>query len=111
MTIRTILILIFLAMLSSCIEEFYPQIDENEYLLVVDGGISNEEGPYVVHLSVTSGLEKVLPVPVRNAKVYIIEEDGQEELLNEAEPGKYWLDRKFGFFNVTIREMRWNYQG
>ncbi|MCB0652295.1 MAG: DUF4249 domain-containing protein [Saprospiraceae bacterium] len=89
MTIRWYILLVLASVLSACVEEFQPKLDEFDNLLVVDGEITNEEGPYTIKLSVSSGLEIISPEPVTGATVAIVEENGVAETLTEQEPGIY----------------------
>ncbi len=76
---------------TSCIEEYWPEIETNsEQLLVVDGKITNFPGPYTIKLS-TSGSSFNTPVlhPKRNATVIIMDNQGRSEVLTEVEPGTY----------------------
>jgi hypothetical protein len=89
MTIRILILLPLVLFLNSCVEEFRPDLDEINQFLVVDGGISNIEGPYTIKLSISSGLDIISPEPISGAIVSIVEEDGMEEILTEVEPGTY----------------------
>jgi hypothetical protein len=89
MTIRIYFLLALIVAATSCVEEFQPELDEFENLLVIDGNISNEEGPYTIKLSISSGLEIIAPEPVEAATVTIVEENGVSEILTEINPGTY----------------------
>lgn len=82
-----------LIVLSSCTEKFWPNLnDKYDRLLVVDGKITNEPGPYTIKLSTSSPIESGEYSPLVNAKVLIIDNQGNSELLNENEPGIYQTD-------------------
>jgi len=84
------LLTISVIILSSCIEEYWPDLKNgSDNLLVVDGMISNAPGPYTVKLSRTSSIQNPEFIPVKNAMVYIIDESGTQELLNEISEGVY----------------------
>ena len=87
MITRFSVILIVLVSLISCVEEFQPQLNESDELLVVDGKITNLEGPYTIKLSRSSGLDIHAIEPVAGASVVIIEENGPTVSLTEIEPG------------------------
>lgn len=89
MTIRLYILLALIVGASSCVEEFQPELDEFENLLVVDGNINNNQGPYTIKLSISSGLEIIAPEPVSSATVTILEENGVSEILTEISPGTY----------------------
>jgi hypothetical protein len=81
--------LLLVLAITSCVEEFRPELDEFENLLVVDGRITNEDGPYTISLSISSGLDIIKQEPVENAIVTIKEEVGGSEILTEIKPGIY----------------------
>lgn len=89
MITRDVVLLIMLVSLVSCVEEFQPQLDESDQLLVVDGKITNLEGPYTIKLSRSSGLDIHAIEPVAGASVIISEENGPSVSLTEIEPGTY----------------------
>ena len=71
---------------NSCIDEYWPELDKYENLLVVDGYISNEPGPYEVKLSLSSKVDQLTTNPVPNATVIIMDDQGVSEVLTETEP-------------------------
>lgn len=75
---------------TACIEEFEPEVTKYENLLVVDGMITNEPGPYLVKLSRSYPYDEYNAQPVRGAMVQLIDEDGNTESLSENSPGKYY---------------------
>jgi hypothetical protein len=74
---------------TSCVDEFWPVLDKYENLLVIDGGITNEHGPYTVKLSLSSKVDEIRIIPISNATVIIMDDTGESEVLVEAEPGTY----------------------
>lgn len=74
---------------TSCVDEYWPVLDKYENLLVVDGYISNEPGPYRVKLSMSSKLDDRQIIPVANASLVIMDDQGESETLTEIEPGTY----------------------
>ncbi|MCP3927525.1 MAG: DUF4249 domain-containing protein [Bacteroidetes bacterium] len=87
---RIKLIVFFLpALLMACEEEFRPQLDEYEKLLVVDGAITNQLGPYTVKLSLSTNVYIHDFEPLQNAEVSILDDAGISEQLSEVEPGIY----------------------
>ncbi len=73
----------------SCKEEFRIEFDTNEKILVVEGGITNKPGPYVVRLSNTLPVNQPIRVPVGNCVVTLFDDKGNSEILRETEPGIY----------------------
>lgn len=92
---RSILfLLIFLSISSmvfvSCIEEYWPELDsEYQDLLVVDGKITNEAGPYIINLSRSSSLLDPIFNTIRGAIVTISDDEGNYEILSEQSFGNY----------------------
>jgi len=86
---RNILIISVVVFSNSCIDEYWPDLDKYENLLVVDGYISNEPGPYEVKLSLSSKVDQLTTNPVPNASVIIMDDHGASEVLTETEPGTY----------------------
>ncbi len=84
-------ILIFLAtILFSCTEKYLPKLNSDfEQLLVIDGKITNEPGPYIINLSASTSIEASEFIPIKNAKITILDDVGNLELLEEIEPGVY----------------------
>jgi len=96
--IRKINILLVLIVLffGACKEEFWPELGEYENILVVDGSITNEPGPYEIKLSISTSVQNPQFVPYSGAKVSIIDDEGLVESLTEKSPGHYQtLDNGF----------------
>ena len=82
--------IVFLVSLASCVEVFDPQISgTSNRTLVVDGRITDQEGPYQVRLSRSKliGLDTLFTEP--GAIVMMQEEQGPSALLREIRPGVY----------------------
>ena len=92
MRINYIWILLFLVQLPACVEEFRPEIDSFDSLLVVDGKITNEPGPYTIQLSTSANLDDKIYLPIENATVQIEEQNGSIETLTEVSKGRYETD-------------------
>lgn len=78
-----------LILLTSCTERFRPELNDFENNLVVDGLITNEEGPYTIRLSLSSDLGLIRYTPLENATVKILEKEGASESLMEVSAGVY----------------------
>lgn len=72
-----------------CVDEYWPEIDKYEDLLVVDGMISNKPGPYTVKLSISSSVDNPMYIPYSGATVIISDQLGNNEFLSEIEYGIY----------------------
>lgn len=74
----------------SCSEKYWPELNSTyEHLLVIDGKITNEPGPYTINLSTSSSIEENRFNPLSNAQVVISDDIGNSELLRETSLGKY----------------------
>ncbi len=84
------IILISLFFLSSCTEKFYPEINSDISILVVDGKITNKPGPYEVKLFRTVDLNKTDTLsPERGATIVIYDNNGNSDVFWETLPGIY----------------------
>jgi hypothetical protein len=83
------LIILLGVLFFGCREEFWPSIDKYENLLVVDGSITNQPGPYTIRLSSSTLVQDASFHPFEGALVKIYDDFGNEEILNEIEPGVY----------------------
>jgi len=85
-----LLILFTLIITLSCKEEFLLDSVQNEKILIVDGFISNEPGPYRIKLTYTSNVSQPETLPVKGCEVMITDNTGYSESLTEKEPGNYY---------------------
>ncbi|MCD4834182.1 MAG: DUF4249 domain-containing protein [Bacteroidales bacterium] len=88
MKIRNIILILSLIVLG-CKDEFLLDSKTYESLMVVDGLITNEEGPYMVKISRSLPVNHLEKIPYENCIVTLIENTGTTEILTEIEPGKY----------------------
>jgi hypothetical protein len=88
MTIKNLILILFLIAVG-CKDEFFLNVDTYESLMVVDGLITNEEGPHMVKISHTLPVNYLEKIPYENCIVRLIENTGNNEILTEIEPGKY----------------------
>jgi len=58
--------------LSSCIEDYNPKLTEYEDLFVVDGRITNEEGPQTVRLFLNLSLFRLNMLQYRSQIILVI---------------------------------------
>ncbi len=81
--------MLLLVVVYSCEEEYWPEIDNYENLLVVNGSIHTGKGPYKVVLSLSSPVQESAFLPLEGCEVAIQESTGYTETLGEVEPGIY----------------------
>ncbi|HEX2937262.1 MAG TPA: DUF4249 domain-containing protein [Bacteroidales bacterium] len=82
-------IIVLVVFLSSCIEQYKPDISQYEDVFVVDGKLTNLPGPYVVKLSRSFKFEETAGLPVSGAQLKIIDNTGLEFGLKETDKGVY----------------------
>ncbi len=82
------LVLLFFA----CEEPFFPELDRYDNLLVVDGRITDEPGPYTIRLNQSSELYIEESPPLTGAEVILSDDAGNSEVLQEKTPGEYVTD-------------------
>lgn len=81
--------ILFFISLVSCIDEYRPTIDKYENRLVIDGGVTDQPGPYTIRLSMSSAIDSAIFKPYINCELSITDEEGTSEILKEIEPGVY----------------------
>ncbi|MCP4178357.1 MAG: DUF4249 family protein, partial [bacterium] len=81
MKVKTIIILIITFIYSSCIEKYNPQFNNYENLLVVEGMISNNPGPYIVKLSSSTSVTNPVKTNISGAIITIFDNEGNSEIL------------------------------
>jgi len=82
-------LLIITLLFLGCEEEFDPEVVDYQNLLVVDGLMHNEAGPYTVKLSYSSTVSNPRFLPVSGCTVIINDRYGNTTQLVESEPGIY----------------------
>ncbi|MCD4696581.1 MAG: DUF4249 domain-containing protein [Bacteroidales bacterium] len=82
----SILMLLFL---SACIDDFTPELDQYNQYLVVDGKITNKEGPVTITLSKSSPAGQASFNPLPACTVEISDDLGNVWELPESEDGVY----------------------
>jgi len=73
----------------SCEEEFQPELDKYDDILVVDGLLTNSENPVLVKLSVSSPVYEKKYIPLSNAELHLTDQNQSLILLSETLPGNY----------------------
>ena len=86
--LKNVLILCLLAC-TACVEEYWPDLGKYENVLVVDGMITNEPGPYTIRLATSTQISNTENFPFPNAEIVIFDDIGNSETLTEINPGEY----------------------
>ncbi len=90
MQIKNIIILLLIIPgLNSCVEKFWPEVNEYENVIVVDGLLTSGDDPGEVKLSVSSSINDGELIPFSGASLYILDDQQIETLLIETDPGIY----------------------
>lgn len=75
---------------ASCVDPIHFDSPPPRDLIILDGAITDDEGPYVVRISRGLRLEAdTMAMPVTGAKIVLHSNEGEVESLTEVEPGKY----------------------
>ncbi|MFM1971123.1 MAG: hypothetical protein RL731_945, partial [Bacteroidota bacterium] len=84
------LISIFATLLIGCDKEISLVLDNNEPVLVIDGSITDQAGPYFVQLSMSSPINNPTRIiGVNNARVIITDQSGVKDSLEFVSNGLY----------------------
>ncbi len=79
-----------LIMVGSCVEEYWPELGvKYEDILVVDGQITNEPGPYNIFLSSSTNLEVPSLKPLAGYTITLSDNHGNSEILSDLGNGEY----------------------
>jgi len=73
---RLLIFILAVSVLPSCIDKFTPSIDEDnsDFFLVVEGMITDEEGPFKIYLTKSEPVDQSYsPKPCTGADVIIID--------------------------------------
>ncbi|NOQ24102.1 MAG: DUF4249 family protein [Bacteroidales bacterium] len=82
-------LLIFAIILLGCKDEFLLETTNYKPIMVVDGMITNEPGPYTIKLSLDSPLPLEEKVCLKGCTISLYENTDKSEVLTETEPGIY----------------------
>lgn len=84
---------LLILLIFSCKEAYYPDLNNNEKMLVVNGTITNEHKTYSISLSWARTFnEDADHEPVRNAQVYITDNCYETYYFSEGNGGNYFSD-------------------
>ena len=89
---KSLIYLVFIGLMWTCIDPYSPDFRNSESLLVVDALLTNENRSYTVKLSRTSYSQYAEANPVTGASVTIRDENGTISLFAEASEGIYKSD-------------------
>lgn len=80
--------------LSACTEEYRPDIDAEQNVMVVEALLTNEYGSNVVKLHYGMPFDSIIsPVPVTKARVYVRDKNNVRYNFTEKKPGHYYSDK------------------
>ncbi len=99
---------ILIIVVAACEEKYWPDLGgKYESILVVDGKITNEPGPYIVRLSLSSAVINNVPnfEPATGYQVTIMDDRGNSESLYELSPGIFSTTEN-GILGITGRKYR-----
>ena len=83
-------IVLLLVLMFSCIDPYWPDLEGEESLLVVDALITDNPENQYVFLSRSAPLDSQQIIPVRHARVFIQDDLGNSIRFYEYEAGKYY---------------------
>jgi hypothetical protein len=94
--VQLVLLFSFLLLLSGCIVQFIPETNENQELLVVEGLITDQDGPNTIKLSTSMPLGgRNEAKPFQGCNLTISDDLGETYKLTETEPGTYVTDHAY----------------
>ncbi len=92
-------------MLITCVEPFTPSVVKYENVLVIDGMVTDEEGPYTVRLSRSFHYDNPFGSPEQGAYILLMDDQGNSTGFTEESPGLYNSDNP-DFRGVTGRNYK-----
>ncbi|MFY0608446.1 MAG: DUF4249 domain-containing protein [Cyclobacteriaceae bacterium] len=81
--------IISVIILSGCLKTYEPDLNRFERVIVIDGTISDGSGPHEVKISYTYPLDSAYQELVRDAKVWVTEDQSKVTEFEEKDPGVY----------------------
>jgi hypothetical protein len=92
-TVKKIIFFLVLFLINGCVVQFIPEINEDKYLLVVEGLLTDQLRRYTVKLSNSVPVgSKNKPIAVKNASLSITDDLGNRFLMVQKLPGTYITD-------------------
>jgi hypothetical protein len=100
--LKHIILFITVVLLASCDKEIQLPLDPNASMLVIDGSITDQAGPYFIKItrSIDVGSTQNYPV-VDNATVMIYDNQGLRDTLSYTKDGAYQTKRIKGIYGNT----------
>lgn len=89
---KSILSVVVVIMLCTCIDPYVPKLKGYESLMVVEGLVTDQNTSYTVKLSKTFMEQETTPFPVSDAIVYITDQESNSTYLQPDGSGKYITD-------------------
>ncbi len=89
---KSVITLVVVFMLYTCIDPYTPKLAGYESLLVVDGLITDANTSYTVNVSRTFQEQNANPLTVSDASVYISDDEENKSYLNNMGNGRYKTD-------------------
>lgn len=86
---KLISILLITVCFSSCVDKYFPKVDEYANVLVVDGMLTNYTDQVYVNLSYSMNLYDEVLEPVTGCNVYVVENDENTVSFIEMDEGRY----------------------
>lgn len=97
--------LFLIVVLPGCIDPFFPEINEENILLVVDGTLTDQEGYHQVRISRSAPFSEPQYTPERGCQVRIRDAEGNSVVMKESEPGLYeqFIEQSFLQTNMAYQ--------
>ncbi|MCD4731084.1 MAG: DUF4249 domain-containing protein, partial [Bacteroidales bacterium] len=84
------MLMMILVSFTACEDRYWPDLgDKYQDLLVVEGMITNDPGPYTLKLSLSTSVDHPVYLPLPGYEAIINDNSGNTEILTEVEPGIY----------------------
>jgi len=90
-SMNLVFIILVIVFFTTCEESYWPELDgKYQDLLVIEGMITNNPGPYILQLSKSTSVDDPEYSSFTNCEAVISDDQGNSELLSEVEPGNYY---------------------
>jgi len=90
--IRYSILIILTVMVTACVEPFTPVMEKYENVLVIDGIVTDKQGPYTVRLSRSFHYDAPFGSPEEGAYILLMDDQGNTSGFTEKSPGVYKSD-------------------
>lgn len=86
-----VIIVLAVVFFTTCEERYWPDLDgKYQDLLVIEGMITNNAGPYIIQLTKSTSVDNPEYKPLSDYEIVIHDDQGNSELLTEVEQGRYY---------------------